>query len=392
MSDPLASVIIPVEESCDTLRQCLDAVMRQDFEKTEVIVVCGARAAEAPALPQGSEEVRIIREKEPCSAARLVNAGMRAARGHVKVLLQPYCVPTDRSWLRGLVEPFDGETVGVVVGRCEEGSGPGLAQRLLETAGASAGCPSPLSRRGRPMVGRRCDAYRASLLADIGYFSEALPSPADAIDISIKVADAGYSIVMSERSAVTCAAAPGCGSLSEALRTALDYGRADALLDKAYDLHWLNGGVFAVTLLSLLLVPVAAFALPVAVVMALAIFLWGWVLSLRLPVLHWDFPVAPIQGAAYAAVILSVRGDWWPWLFGWTMHPAVIRQWCWVGATVGSYLLLLGCACAYGSARACLRRGGLPYALPILFAGALWRLLCGVGYLQGALLGTDGGD
>ncbi len=389
MSDPLASVIIPVEEGCDTLPQCLDAVMRQDFEKTEVIVVCDARAAQAAALPEGSEEVRVIKQPSPCSPARLANDGLRAARGHVKVLLQPYCVPADSNWLRGMVAPFDEETVGVVVGRCEGEPERGLAQRLLEAVDGSEGCESALP--GRPLVGRRCDAYRASLLADIGYFSEALPSPADAIDVSIKIADAGYSILMGQ-AAVTCAAAPGRRSLGDALRTALDYGRADALLDKSYDLHWLNAGLFSVTLVSLLLPLVGIFALPLAVVLALAIFLWGWALSVRVPVVHWELPVAPVQGIAYVAIILAVRGDWWPWLFGRAVHPAVIRQWCWVGATAAAYLLLLGGASVRGALRACLRRGGAVYAVPVLFVGALWRLLSGVGYVQGALSGTHGGE
>jgi GT2 family glycosyltransferase len=391
MSDLLASVVIPVTEGCDALRQCLDAVMRQDFGKREVVIVCDARAAGA-ALPEGSEEVRVIQEASPTTAARLVNDGMRAARGQVKVLLEPYCLPTDSAWLRGMVEPFDDETVGVVLSRCVGEHTGSMARRLLDAVDATESCETSLPRRGRPLVSHRCDAYRASLLADIGYFSEALPSPADAIDFSLKVADAGYSIVISERSTVTCGTAPDRRSLADALRTAVEHGRADALLDKAYDMHWLNAGLYAVTLFSLLLPLVAALTLPVAVVLALAIFLWGWMLSARLPVVHWDVPVAPLQGLAYVAVILAVRGTWWPWLFGWTMHPAVIRQWCWIAATAGAYLLVLGWTSIYAGARACRRRGGVAYAAPIVLLAALWRLLSGVGYLRAALLGSRGAD
>lgn len=388
MSESLASVIIPVEEGCDTLGRCLDGVMQQDFGKTEVIVVCDARAGDAVALPPGSKEVRVIRETGPCSMARLVNEGMRAARGHVKVLLRPHCIPTDRGWLRAMVEPFREETVGVVVSGCSNAADAGLAQRLLDSVDACAGCQSRPALRGRPLVSHRCDAYRASLLADIGYFNEALPTPADAMDVSIRISDAGYGIVVSDVAAVACGVAPGQRSLGGALARALDYGRADALLDKAYDLHWLNAGLFSVTLISLLLPGVAALSLPVAVVLALAIFLWGWGISVQTPLLHWDFPVAPINAAAYGAVILAIRGAWWPALFGGTMHPAVIRQWCWVGAVVGSYLLILAWASARGAARACRVSRGALYALPIMVLGALWRLLAGVGYLHGALFGS----
>ena len=129
MSDPLASVITPVEEGCDTLGECLRSVMQQDFGKTEVIVVCDARAAAVPALPPGSDEVRVINEPAPCSTARLINDGMRAARGHVKVLLRPYCVPAGTGWLRAMVAPFDQETVGVVLSGCRSADDVGNASR-----------------------------------------------------------------------------------------------------------------------------------------------------------------------------------------------------------------------------------------------------------------------
>jgi len=357
-----------------------------------VIVVCDARAADVVALPGGSEEVRVIREPAATSPARLVNDGMRAARGHVKVLLRPHCVPAGKGWLRAMVEPFQDDTVGVVLSRCQWPPVLGLGPRLLDSVDAFDACRAHSGKDAPPSVSHRCDAYRASLLADIGYFSEELPTPGEAIDVSIRIADAGYSIVTSEVATVTCGVPPDRRTLGGALRKALDYGRADALLDRAYDLRWLNAGVFAVTLFSLLLPLVAALSLPVSVVLALAIFLWGWGLSVRAHVVHFDLPIAPLNAALYIAVILAIRDDWWPGLFGRTMHPAIVRQWCWVGAVTASYLLLLAWASAWGALRACRSRGGLAYALPILVAGALWRLLAGVGYLQGALLGAGGGE
>ncbi len=104
-------------------------------------------------------------------------------------------------------------------------------------------------------------------------------------------------------------------------------------------------------------------------------------------------PVAPIQGVAYVAIILAVRAaTGGRGCSGNTMHPAVIRQWCWVGATAAAYLLLLaGRACACAAARVPDGPAACAYAVPVLFAGALWRLLSGVGYLHGALFGIRAG-
>jgi len=62
-----------------------------------------------------------------------------------------------------------------------------------------------------------------------------------------------------------------------------------------------------------------------------------------------------------------------------------------VGATAAAYLLLLAGASVRVALRACLRPGGTAYAVPVLFAGALWRLLSGVGYLHGSLFGIRAG-
>ncbi|MHC4788295.1 MAG: glycosyltransferase, partial [Planctomycetota bacterium] len=391
--DPLASVVIPVGPDAEFLGKCLDRVRRQDFKKKEIIIVCDAGAADLASIPEGSEELRVIREREPAELSRLINDGMRAARGHVKVLLMPHCIPVGNGWLRVMVEPFERDEVGVVVSQCFplERSEPGLAARLLDSVDpperrAHRGGPSPLR-----VVSHRCDAYRASLLADIGYFAgNGLAAPGQAIDASIKVADAGYSIVLSEGAVAAYNAPRRRRSLARVLATALEYGRSDAMLDRLYDLSWLNAGVLAAALLSLLLLPVAALSLPVALALSIGLFIWAGFLGLRLPVLGWECPLAVFNFAAYVGVILLIRDDWRPGLFGLQTHPAVIRQWCWLAALAGSNLALVTRLALRGALRSCRSLRGLAYAVPVFVLGMAWWLLAGVGYLGGRLLHSSG--
>jgi GT2 family glycosyltransferase len=386
--DKLASVVIPVAGPEEPLGDCLAAVARQDYAKVEVIVAAGA-SADRGAMPQGSEDLRVIRREKPCSDAQLVNDGMRAARGHVKVLLRPSCVPEGTDWLANMVRPFDEESVGVVVSGCRRARPANLAARLLESILPRC---RDTSARSVETVSHLADAYRASLLADVGYFSDEMPAPGDAVDMSIKVENAGYEIRISGMAAVVCHAATGERSLGDALREGFDYGRADALLDREYDLQWLNAGIYGAVLFCLILPLLGAFSLPLAWLAAFAIFVWGWILSVRLPLLRWEAPVAPLNFGAYVLVVLLARGDWWIGIFGERVHPAVVRQWLWLAAVLGSYLAVLAWASVVGAVRACGRTGDFVHAVPMVFVGAGWRLVAGAGYVAASLFGRGSED
>jgi GT2 family glycosyltransferase len=389
MTEMLASVVIPVQPRDELLGECLDRVRRQDYPRKEIIVACDPRAAELAAGFGGSEEVRVSAEREPCDLSRLIGAGMRAARGHVKVLLLPHCIPVGAGWLRSLLEPFERDDVGVVVSQClaMEGTDPGLGTRLMDAAvpiERRCSGPGPTPQAG---VSHLCDAYRASLLADIGYFAgDGLPAAAQAVDVSIRVKDAGYCILLSDTAAVSYRVPHGRKGLRQAFAAAWQYGHADALIERAYETHWLNAGVPAAALLALLLLPLAAVNRVAALALSGAVFLWGAFLSVRVPLLRWECPVAAVNFAAWAAIVLQIRGDWWPQQLGREVHPAIIRQWCWLIAVTGSYVVLLVWYALRGAWRAASRPRGAAYAVPVLALGLAWWLLAGLGYVSGRWL------
>ncbi len=385
MTDSVVSVVIPVQATSCFLGRCLESVLRQNYGNKEVIIVCGPRAEASDALPKGSEDIRVIRERREAPSAYLANSGLRAARGHIKVLLKPSCVPVGENWLREMAAPFDDDEVGVVVSRRSlyRGKKAGVVDRLLE-------CVSPHSAgTGRQeLLSQECDAYRASLLADIGYFSEDVPGPGEVVEASLRVADAGYRIVTAENARVSCRPR-GRGRAMEALKCAADYGRSDAVLEKKHDVRWLNCGVFGAAIFGLLLVPLAALSLPLAFVASVAIFAWGWFLSLRVPLVGWELPVFVLNFSLYVAVALLIRDGWRPALLGVEVHPAMLRQGCWLVAVLGSYLLLLGWAALGCALRTCRQPHGWLYAVPVAILSLGWWLGTGVGYLLAVFPGTS---
>jgi GT2 family glycosyltransferase len=389
MKDLLASVVIPVGADSRHIANCARRVLAQDYAKKEIIVVCDARTRDLDELPPGSEEFRIIRERRRAHLPELINAGMRAARGHIKVLLMPHCEPKGEDWLGQMVAPFDDERTGVVVAQCvpAEAGGLDLPARLAEAV-------DPWERRAQQKgnepvesVSHQCDAYRASLLADIGYFNaDDLSSPGEAVDISLRIADAGYGIVLTSQATVAHHTPSDSTGIGAVLRRALDYGRADAMLDRLYELRWLNAGVLAAAAVSLLLLPVAVVSRPAAVAVALLLLVWGGFLSVRVPILKWDCPTAAINFAAYVVLILIVRKDWRPDWFGKQIHPAVLRQWCLLAAVCGSYMLLVVRSAATTAWQAGRAGPGRAWVPAVFLLAVPWWLAAGLGYVHGRLL------
>jgi hypothetical protein len=293
-----------------------------------------------------------------------------------------------------MLAPLDDPDVGVSVSSCRypENAEMSLGGCLLNAVSPVQQCHEAADSGDAPAVSHLADAYRAELLADIGYFEdECLRSPGEAVELTLRVEDAGYAIVQAEHATVEYRASKSEASVRTAIGRAVDYGFSDAVLEARYGMRWINSGIFAAALLSLVLLPLAFLSMKAATAVSLAILVWGFFLGVQLPRIKWELPVAALNFAAWATVIWFIRDDWWPELFGREIHPSLVRQWCWFGAVTASYLLLVGKA-ALGSAwRTCRGRCGLRYALPVLALSPVWWLAAGVGYAHGRLV-APGGD
>ncbi len=104
---PRASVIIPNWNGARFLPTCLDALRRQTFSDAEVIVVDNAsRDQSLQLLQQDYPEVRVVALTENRGFAGGVNAGIRAARGEILVLLNND-TEAEPGWLAALVRALD---------------------------------------------------------------------------------------------------------------------------------------------------------------------------------------------------------------------------------------------------------------------------------------------
>jgi GT2 family glycosyltransferase len=115
---PQASVIVLSWNGRDDLPDCLNALLAQDYDELEILVVDnGSSDGSADLVAERFPQVRLIRNERNLGFATGNNIGLRKANGDVLVLLNQDTV-VQPGWLAGLAEGLLGAPdIGIVGGK-----------------------------------------------------------------------------------------------------------------------------------------------------------------------------------------------------------------------------------------------------------------------------------
>jgi len=173
---PFASIIVPVFNGENTLKDCLDSLMGVDYppDLREIIVADNNSTDTTPEII-GLYPVRGVQANSGQGPSVARNAGIRVARGQILAFVDVDVV-VPRAWLRNLVQGFEGR-VGCV-------GGPYWGRRkdtvVEEFLFDSASGHYSLSRRFLPFIPAGNVAFRKAVFEEIGYFDESLITGEDA--------------------------------------------------------------------------------------------------------------------------------------------------------------------------------------------------------------------
>ncbi|MEU2628580.1 glycosyltransferase [Kitasatospora sp. NPDC007106] len=185
---PTVTVVVCTRNRPQSLRSCLDSLLRTDYPYVEVVVVDNAPVGTATRdLIEAlySDQVRYVCEPLP-GLARARNAGLAAARGDVCAFADDDLV-IDRGWVAALAEPFRADDrIGCVTGLVLPAELDTAAQAVLERYGGySRGFAArswslrekdadPLQRFSVGRFGSGANmAFRTDLLRAVGGFDPA---------------------------------------------------------------------------------------------------------------------------------------------------------------------------------------------------------------------------
>ncbi len=244
MSEPIVSIIIPAHNEGKILAETLEAICRQDYpkEKLEIIVVDDCSTDETPHIVE-KYPVRYIRNSQNLGLAASLNIGFHSSKGEVVMTLHADCIPLSPDWVKTLIAHFDDPKVGAVsshliidLDKLRE------LDRYFCYIYISGwhflyGKPLPVpleEDRFVNFVGDKCDAYRRSILEEIGGFDQSFKVANEDVDISEKIRRSGYRLVVDHKAKVRHALSSHQSNLTGHLKKALQYSSPQVLIASRY--------------------------------------------------------------------------------------------------------------------------------------------------------------
>jgi glycosyltransferase involved in cell wall biosynthesis len=279
-SPPRVSVVIPAHNEEQTIGRTLVALQQQDYADLEVIVVDDGSTDGTAHVVEGLGHAMLIRHAVPRGLSESYNTGIRAAGGAILATLHADCVPGNPEWVSRCIPHFADPDVGIVTTpfvapqRGEVGTVEYLFMHALRgdrDASSLAGGPS----RDVLFISGKCDFYRGSLLRELGGFRPVTAVAGEDKDLSLRVRERGFRIVMEPSVPVTHLYGSHQLGLLANWSKAIQYGEAargvyrlhgrfhsrDVLANAGLLLGVLGGSVLSVVLRSWVPVTIAAAAL-----------------------------------------------------------------------------------------------------------------------------------
>lgn len=201
-----ASVIIPAWNGRDYLPACLEALLAQDYPDLEIIVVDNASTdGSADLVAETFSEIHLIRNKRNLGFAGGCNAGLKAARDDLLILLNQD-TQVHPGWLQALSYALEGSKIGVAGCKILYPDG-----ETMQHAGGWLEWPLGIAHhygQGEPDAGEwdapkpvefvtgAAMAFRREVLERVGFLDEGFwPGYFEDIDFCFRARRAGYEVL-----------------------------------------------------------------------------------------------------------------------------------------------------------------------------------------------------
>jgi len=113
-----ASIVIRAKNEAKDIGDTLDSIFQQVLVPQFEVIVVDSGSTDRTLEIARQYPTRIIEiPAESFTYGRALNIGIKAASGDQVVALSAHSLPTDKTWLANLLEPFTDPTVGAVYGR-----------------------------------------------------------------------------------------------------------------------------------------------------------------------------------------------------------------------------------------------------------------------------------
>lgn len=228
---PKVSVVIPVKNGADQIRDLLDSLMEIDYDgdRLEIIVVDGKSTDATRDIAQRYPVKLVTEEKPGINGAR--NTGLRLSGGEIIAFTDYDCV-VPNNWVKSIVKEFQDPSVG-----CVGGSVSRYRENFLSRYADESLIPVMRTFRKRMMIDRiylpfsypmGCNfAVRKAAIEKAGLFDERFTCGFDELEFVERICKEGYKLVLTPDVMVRHKHRQ---SLSELLKQTFRYGKGGGVL------------------------------------------------------------------------------------------------------------------------------------------------------------------
>jgi len=194
------SVIIPTYNASVSLRECLEALKKQDFPKNqyEIIVIDDGSTDSTPSIVTSYRVCYHYQQNKGPAAAR--NKGVKNAAGDIILFTDTDCLP-DKNWIKEMLSPFQDSKIVGVKGAYR------TAQKSLWARFAQVEFNERykllLKNKYIDMVDTYSAGYRKDAFLSIGGFDTSFSAPNNEdTDLSYRMSLKGYKMVFNPNAIV----------------------------------------------------------------------------------------------------------------------------------------------------------------------------------------------
>jgi glycosyltransferase involved in cell wall biosynthesis len=211
---PLVSIIIPTRDQAALLQRCLTSIREKtDYGPIEIVIVDnGSTTPETHAFLHDvarDPRIQIVADGAEFNFSRLINRGVRIARGEILALVNNDIETEKSSWLREMVSHAIRPEVGAVGARLWYSDGTlqhagvvlglhGVASHAFQRFPAQP--VSPMNRtfalsQNYSAVTAACMVLRKTIFDDVGGFDENLPNNFNDVEFCLRLRARGWQII-----------------------------------------------------------------------------------------------------------------------------------------------------------------------------------------------------
>lgn len=365
------SLIVCAYNDENTIRLVIDGINHIRYPYKEIIVINDSSTDGTKNIVSEYKGIKQIVNKINLGLAESMNIGLKEAKGEIIIFIQSDCVIQDNNWIEKMIEPFENKMVGAVI-----------SQRYVNPKNLSIGaklfnsvCPQDLlNTNKKPLEAKyfrgKADAYRKKIIEELGgWDSKTFFISGEDTDLSIKMREKGYKIILSNNAFVENILSSRQDTILGGLKKALLYGLSASKLYRIHRYDGLRTRLFLLCLISFVFIPIWIINRQLGMFFYTVILL----LSFRHRIIGEKILLSFYLLTCLAmTVIVNLNG---------LIDIGLVNY---IPFSVLSGLFLFCIYIVLKSCIYCIRQNYSIFLLPVVSCYVLcWRFLSGVGYLKG---------